>query len=185
MAQYSDNSDRELLENAPLDSGKVAELISDNMNIVFSLAKKYSGCADHDELVSDGMEGLLNAVRNYDGTKGEFSAFAAVCVKNRMRNTVKRAMRRNAAMSDSSPEELETIADPAPTPEEIVIEMENRRSLLESLRSELTDLELRCLEGAALGFSYEEIAERIGSDKKSVDNALCRARNKLRRFYMD
>ncbi len=185
MAQYSDLSDRELLESIPLDSGKVAELISRYMNIVFSCAKRFSQNADYDELVSDGMEGLLSAIQNYDKTKGEFAAFAAVCVRNRMRNTVKRALRRSAEMSDTSPEDLEAIADPAPTPEEVVIARENRRSLLANLRSELSELEQRCLEGAALGFSYEEIAQKIGSDKKSVDNALCRARNKLRRFYFD
>lgn len=186
MAQYSELSDRELLENTSLDSGKVAELISRYMNIVFSCAKRFSSAgADYEELVSDGMEGLLGAIRGYDREKGEFAAFAAVCVKNRMRNTVKKAQRRSAAISDNSSEELEAMADPAPTPEEVVIEKENRRSLLETIRSELSELELRCLEGAALGFSYEEIAERIGSDKKSVDNALCRARNKLRRFYVD
>ena len=185
MAQYSDLSDRELLESIPLDGGKVTELISRYMNIVFSCAGRYSGSADYEELVSDGMTGLLGAIQNYDESKGEFAAFAAVCVKNRMRNTVKKALRRSAEMSDSSPEEMETIADPSPTPEEVVIEMENRRSLLAILRSELTDLELSCLEGAALGFTYDEIAQRIGADKKSVDNALCRARNKLRRFYLE
>ncbi len=185
MAQYSDLSDRELLESIPLDSGKVAELISRYMNIVLSCAKKFSLSADYDELVSDGMEGLLSAIQNYDKTKGEFAAFAAVCIKNRMRNTVKRSLRRNAELSDNSADELETIADPAPTPEEVVIARENSRSLMENLRSELSELEQRCLEGAALGFSYEEIAQKIGSDKKSVDNALCRARNKLRRFYFD
>ena len=185
MAQYSELSDRELLESIPLDGGKVTELISRYMNIVFSCAGKYSGSADYEELVSDGMEGLLSAIRNYDESKGEFAAFVAVCVRNRMRNTVKKALRHSAELSDSSPEEMETIADPSPTPEEIVIEMENKRSLLEIIHSELTDLELRCLEGAALGFSYEEIAQKIGSDRKSVDNALCRARNKLRRFYLD
>lgn len=183
MAQYSELSDRELLEGIPLDGGKVTELISRYMNIVFSCAGKYSGSADYEELVSDGMAGLLGAVLNYDSTKGEFAAFAAACVKNRMRNTVKKSLRRNAGLSDSSLDEMETIADPNPTPEEVVIEKENRRLLLAVIRGELTDLELRCLEGAALGFSYEEIAQKIGSDKKSVDNALCRARNKLRRFY--
>ena len=185
MDQHSDLSGGGSLEKVQLDSKKTADLISANMNIVFSCAKKYSGSADYDELVSDGMEGLLRAVQNYDSAKGGFAAFAAVCIKNRMRNTVKRAMRRNAAMSDNSPEEMEAIADPAPTPEEIVIARENRSSLLEVLHNELTELELRCLEGAALGFTYDEIAERVGSDRKSVDNELCRARNKLRRFYMD
>ena len=185
MSQYSKMSDRELFDSLPLDGGKVTELISRYMNIVFSNAGRYSDCADYEELVSDGMQGLLGAIRNYDESKGEFAAFAAVCVRNRMRNTIKKAFRRNAELSDSSPEEMESIADPAPTPEEVVIEMESRSSLLAVLRSELSDLELRCLEGAALGFTYEEIAQRLGSDKKSVDNALSRARNKLRRFYPD
>ena len=184
MAQYSKMSDRELLESIPLDGGKVTELISRHMNIVFSNAGRYSDCADYEELVSDGMQGLLGAIQNYDESKGEFAAFAAVCVRNRMRSTVKNTLRRKAELSDSSPEEMETIVDPAPTPEEVVIERESKRSLLAVLRSELTDMELRCLEGVVLGFSYEEIAQRIGSDKKSVDNALCRARKKLRRFYL-
>lgn len=184
MAQYSALSDRELLDNDPPDSGKVAELISRYMNIVFSCAKRYSESADYDELVSDGMEGLLDAIQNYDGRKGEFAAFAAVCVKNRMRNTIKTAVRRSAGISNASDEELETIPDPAPTPEEVVIARESSRSMLNGMRGMLSELELRCIEGAALGFSYEEIARRIGSDRKTVDNALSRARNKLRRFYM-
>ena len=184
MSDLSKLSDHELLENMPLDSEKVAELISRYMNIVFPCAKSFSRGADYDELVSDGMAGLLDAVRKYDPSKGEFSAFAAVCVKNSMRNTVRRASRHSAGLADKSEEELETIPDPAPTPEEIVIAGEDSSELAENIRNELTDLERRCLDGAALGFSYDEIAKRIGVDKKSVDNALSRARSKLRRFYM-
>lgn len=184
MSDYSNLSDSELLENMPLDSGRAAELISRYMNIVFSTAGRYSQSADHDELVSDGMAGLLDAVQNYDKEKGEFSAFAAKCVKNRMLNTIKRASRHSAGLSDASEEELETIPDPAPTPEEAVIAGEDSRVLMKKIRAELTELEQRCLEGAALGFSYDEIAQRIGADRKSVDNALSRARKKLKRFYM-
>ncbi len=184
MSDLSHLSDRELLKNKPLDSERMAELISRYMNIVFPCAKRYSDRADYDELVSDGMAGLLDAVQNYDEQKGEFSAFVYVCVRNRMRNTVKRASRYSAGISDNSEEELETIPDPAPTPEEAVIAGEDSSSLMESIRSELTELELRCIQGMVLGLSYDEIAKRIGCDRKSVDNALCRARNKLRRFYM-
>lgn len=184
MTDYSGWSDRELFENVPLDSGRVAELISRYMNIVFSCAKGFSSSADYEELVSDGMEGLLNAIQGYDPGKGEFAAFAAVCIKNRMRNTVKRAIRRNAELSQTSAEELESIPDPSPTPEEIVIERESSRSMLENLRGVLTEMELHCIEGAALGLGYEQIAEHLGIDKKSVDNALSRARAKLRRMYL-
>ena len=180
---YSDYSDRGLFENPPLDSGRTAELISRYLNLVFSLARSFSSSADYEELVSDGMEGLLNAIQSYDPEKGEFAAFAAVCVKNSMRNTVKRTVRRNSGMICGSNEEFENIADQSPTPEEIVLDRENSRSVLEGLRVLLTDTELRCIEGVALGFSYDEIAGYLNIEKKSVDNALCRARAKLRKSY--
>ena len=90
MSDYSALSDSELIRNDPPDSGKTAELISRYMKMVFSRARAYSDTADYEELVSDGMEGLLAAVRSYDDEKGEFAAFAAVCVENRLRNTAKR-----------------------------------------------------------------------------------------------
>lgn len=184
MTDYSGLSDRELFENTPPDSDKVAELISRHLNIVFTCARGFSLSADYEELVSDGMDGLLTAVRSYDPEKGEFAAFAAVCVKNRMRNTIKKHLRHNAGLSDATAEELEEIPDPNPTPEEVVIERESSLSILENIRRMLTETELRCIEGAALGFTYDEIAEKLGIDRKSVDNALFRARAKLRKFYM-
>ena len=123
-------SDKELLRNDPPDSGKLAELISRYMKMVFAGAKRYSGTADYEELVSDGMEGLLSAVRNYSEEKGEFAAFAAVCVENRLRNTVKRARRRTSLLADPDSERLEDIADPKPTPAEVVIARENSEEVM-------------------------------------------------------
>lgn len=181
MADYSSLTDRELLCNDPPDSGKVAELISRYMKMVFACAKRYSGVADYEELVSDGMEGLLAAVGGYDGEKGEFADFAAVCIENRLRNTAKRSLKRASLLDD--PERLEEIADPSPTPEEAVIAREHSEEVMERIRTELTALEEQCIRGLIMGLSYEEIAERLGIDRKSVDNALSRARAKLRRYY--
>lgn len=183
MSDYSALSDRELLDNDPDESGMIAELISRYMKLVFASARKYSSSADYEELVSDGMEGLLSAVTNYDREKGEFAAFAAVCVENRLKNTVKSSLRRNSRLADAYPECLEDIADPAPTPEEVVIARENSETVLKEIRAELTPLEMRCIEGAAMGLSYSEISDRLKVDKKTIDNALSRARAKLRRYY--
>ena len=76
MSDLSKLSDEELVSSEHSDSGCTAELISRYMKVVFALAKKYSGCADYEELVSDGMEGLLSAIKSYDREKGSFSAFA-------------------------------------------------------------------------------------------------------------
>ncbi|MBD5128862.1 MAG: sigma-70 family RNA polymerase sigma factor [Ruminococcaceae bacterium] len=185
MSDYSALSDKELIRNDPPDSGKIAELISRYMKTVFSCAKRYSGAADYEELVSDGMEGLLSAVRGYDEEKGEFSAFAKVCIENRLRNTAKRSLKRTSLFADSDPEALNDIADPAPTPEEIVIAREDSREILERIAAELTPLETRCIRGAVMGLSYDEIAVSLNIDKKAVDNALSRARAKLRKQHKD
>ena len=185
MADYSQLSDRELLENNSADSGKIAELISRYMNAVFSSAAKYSGLADREELVSDGMQGLLAAIQSYDAQKGEFSAYLSVCLDNRLKNTAKRSLRRKTRLAGTEPEELEEIADTRPTPEEIVLDRENSEAVLRNMRENLTALEFRCMEGVMMGLSYNEIAQVNGIDRKAVDNAVARARAKMRKLYAD
>lgn len=185
MADYTQMSDRELLENNSADSGKLAELISRYMKAVFAAAAKYSQTADHEELVSDGMQGLMAAIQSYNGEKGEFSAYAYACIDNRLKNTVKRSLRRKNIMSDADSEELANIADTKPTPEQVVIDRESTALLLQNMKTNLTALELRCMEGVMMGLSYAEIAQIMSIDKKSVDNAVSRARTKLRKFYAD
>ncbi len=181
MSDLSKLSDEELVSSEHSDSGCTAELISRYMKVVFALAKKYSGCADYEELVSDGMEGLLSAIKSYDGEKGSFSAFAAVCVDNRLKNTVRRSIRRAKRLADE--EELSLVADVKPTPEERVIARENNEDMLRAVENELSELERKCIKGVVMGFSYAQIAKRLGVERKAVDNALSRARNKLRGIY--
>lgn len=185
MADYSRMSDRELLENNSEDSEKITELISRYMKAVLFAAGKYSALADYDELVSDGMQALLAAIRSYDADKGEFSAYLHTCLGNTLKNSVKRAQRRKSRMSDKETGELEEIADTRPTPEEMFIERESSEEVLGHMRSSLTALEFRCMEGIMMGLSYDEISQKLGIDKKAVDNAVSRARTKLRRFYSE
>ncbi len=185
MADYSSLSDEKLASvGINADGGeKTAELISRYSAAVFSAAARYAGCADYEELVSDGMDALLNAIAHYDESKGSFAAFANVCISNRMKNTVDRAARRAARLSDNT--ELETLTDTAPTPEELVILRESTGEMSRQMSLLLTKLEKRCLDGVILGHSYAEIAEKLGIGKKSVDNAVARARAKLKAAFPD
>lgn len=182
---YKNLSDRELLENDPSDKGKIAELVSRYMKSVIAAAHRYSASADYDELVSDGMEGLMAAIQSYDPGKGDFSAYSAVCINNRLKNTVRKNLRRADRLSYNSLEELDEMPDPSPTPEEAMIAKERSAALLRTVHSELTELERSCIEGIAMGLSYSEIAARLGVDVKAVDNAVSRARAKLRKFRGD
>ena len=183
MADLSSFTDEQLASaELSADGGEmVAELISRYSNTVFRMAAKFADLADYEELVSDGLDALLNAVSNYDSEKGSFGAFASVCISNRMKNTADRAARRKARLA--SAEALDALTDTAPTPEEIVILKENTSEMSGFIRDMLTPLERRCLNGVILGMSYADIAERIGVSAKSVDNAVARARAKLRSVY--
>ncbi len=184
----SDYSDKDLLDGSAdqfPESDRINELVSRYMKTVFAFAAKYASSADYEDLVSDGMLGLLSAIRTYDPSRGEFAAYAAVCIDNRMRSAVRRYNAWAEHISDSSPssEELERVPDPSPTPEDLVIRHEDDRLFFENIKRILSTMELRCIECVIMGLSYEEIASRLGTDKKAVDNALSRARTKLRRCY--
>lgn len=183
MADLSSFTDEQLASaELSADGGEmVAELISRYSNTVFRMAAEFADLADYEELVSDGLDALLNAVSHYDSEKGGFGAFARVCISNRMKNTADRAARRKARLA--SAEALDALTDTAPTPEELVILKENTSEMSGFIKNVLTPLERRCLNGVILGMSYSEIAEKIGVPKKTVDNAVARARAKLRSVY--
>lgn len=180
MTDFSSMSDEELLSGSR-DNGETAELISRYLKLVFAIARRYSRDADYEELVSDGMQALLSAISGYDREKGSFAAFAQTCIANRMKNTVDRSAKRAARFADE--DEMMEMADLSPSPEERVIARESTEEFRRGMRTELTDMERRCLEGVIMGLSYAEIAERTGEDRKSVDNAIARARAKLRRRF--
>lgn len=180
MDNNSPLSDEEIAR----DGGNVAELISRYKNSVFSAARAYSAAADYEELVSDGFEALLKAVKDYSPERGSFSTFAAVCIKNAMLNTIRRAKRHNTALADGA-EELEKVVDPAPSPEDIFIGKETNSELFRKAADVLTELEMHCIDGIIFGLSYSEIAKRLGIDRKSVDNAAARARAKLKKLFYE
>ncbi|MGN0687380.1 MAG: sigma-70 family RNA polymerase sigma factor [Oscillospiraceae bacterium] len=162
---------------------RMAELISRYSNLIFSLAARYCASADYEELVSDGLDALLNAIASFDSTRGSFAPFASVCVENRIKNTVDKAARRAARLTDESA--LDTLQSPAPSPEELAILREDTYEMGRQMKLLLSPLERRCLDGVILGLSYAEIAQKLCCDKKTVDNAVARARAKLRARFPD
>lgn len=182
---YSQLSDEELLADASAADGseRLSVIISRYKSLVLSMARRYSASADYGELVSDGLDAVVNAVNRYSADKGSFAAFVKVCVSNRMMNTVNAAVRRESRLTDDS--ELVNVADTRPSPEEMYIIKEELTTLNTQMNRILTELERRCLDGVVLGYSYDEIAQKLGIENKAVDNAVARARAKLRAVFPD
>jgi RNA polymerase sigma factor (sigma-70 family) len=73
------------------------KLVENNMRLVYRLANDLWGWAkskyvgEFDDLVSEGMIGLINAAKAWDDSKGiKFSSFAYSCIKNEMIDAVRK-----------------------------------------------------------------------------------------------
>ena len=69
-----------------------------------------------------------------------------------------------------------------PNPEEIMIDREDLAAVEEKIGEVLSDLEWKVLELYLQGKSYQEIAEILGRQIKSIDNALQRVKTKLEMY---
>jgi len=150
---------------------------------------------ESDDLIQEGLVGLYKAVRDFrTDRESSFRNFAELCITRQMITAVKTASRNkhaplNQSISfavsptasgdgESTLEEIlpgSTVEDPASK----VISTEELGSLVECLTSVLSELESEVLTCYLDGRSYEEIAERLTCDTKTVDNALQRVKRKV------
>src|SRR5216110_1577313 len=150
---------------------------------------------DSEDLVQEGLVGLYKAVRDYrTDRESSFRNFAELCITRQIITAVKTASRNKhtplnryvsfsatpAGASDSEPTLDEVLPGPtAHDPVNQVISSEELRSLVACLSSVLSELESAVLSLYLDGHSYEAVAERLGCDTKTVDNALQRVKRKV------
>lgn len=150
---------------------------------------------DGDDLMQEGNIGLFKAIRDYEyGRSTTFRSFAELCVTRQIITAIKTASRQKHAPLNSyvsfshSPSSSDydgrTLADIIPSgrtsdPVQQVISSEECTSLTDCLIRLLSPLESRVLKYYMEGNSYEAIAEQIGHDTKTVDNALQRIKRKV------
>lgn len=139
-----------------------------------------------DDLIQEGVIGLLYAIRAYDRKFGtSFETFAYVCITNRLRSSVVKASQKLQTVSlDSCAPFEENLWNTTQEedPQEIVISHEQFSQWLQRVRTCLSDFEHQVIRYYLAGYSYQEIAKFLQSATKAVDNALQRARRKLRRL---
>jgi RNA polymerase sporulation-specific sigma factor len=151
---------------------------------------------DSDDLIQEGMIGLYKAVRDFRSDKEtSFRSFAELCVTRQIITAIKTATRfkhapLNTYVSFShtpAGQEAEgdcTLGDalPGPSvndPSVVVISSEELQSLVGCLGTTLSPLEAEALRHYLDGNSYEEMAEELGCDCKTIDNALQRVKRKI------
>lgn len=159
---------------------------------VVSMARSFAGNpADAEDYAQEGMLGLLAAVTSFQqGKAAGFRTYAVVCIRNRMRTVsrMERSASRSAGSGDVSLDDPESsigelLADDSETPEQAFIEKERISELYAKLADVLSKQEREIFWLSVSGLSYEEIAGRLRIPSKSVDNAIQRARRKLRAVW--
>ena len=150
---------------------------------------------DSEDLIQEGLIGLYKAVRDFSPELSSFRSFAELCVTRQIITAIKTATRfkhspLNSYVSFShTPAGQESDGDctlgdalPGPSvddPSVCVISTEELQSLVFTLGSGLSKLEADALKLYLEGESYEDMAERLGCDTKTIDNALQRVKRKV------
>jgi RNA polymerase sporulation-specific sigma factor len=191
-------SDEELQSFAINGDAQAEELLIKRYSrIVRALARPYFlAGGDSEDLIQEGMLGLISAVRSYDASAGaSFRTYSELCIKRRLLTAIRNAaggksVSLNDCLSLESPlfdEELSQAAYAVREadlrgPEEMVIDREETDKFYNAFLCLLSGFEADVLGYYLDGMSYREIAEITDRPAKSVDNAVQRIRRKLAQF---
>ncbi|MEE5993125.1 MAG: sigma-70 family RNA polymerase sigma factor [Oscillospiraceae bacterium] len=174
------HSDEELAILARNSMEAEGILLSRYLHLIEYYAYRYATGADAEDLIQEGLIALLYAIPQYDPQKGKkFSAFAQVCIQNRMKNVLQKAKKYPEPVENLEEYQSAEFIDEV-TPESILLEKEQGNLFRKQVMEMLSDKEWQVLELIVDGATYAETAEKLGIPEKSVDNAMQRIRRKMR-----
>ena len=192
--KYSEHSDEMLCDLAHFGDRDAEEiLVSRYTRLVRQLARPYYlAGGDSDDLIQEGMIGLIYGVREYDSSRAAgFRTFAETCIRNRLYSAVRAAARdKHSPLNQSIPLEIpffdsrttSSIGTPLlsqTNPEDLIIGREDARDKLRGVRKQLSEFEAKILGYYLDGLTTKEMAEMVKRSPKSVDNAVQRVRRKI------
>lgn len=150
--------------------------------------------ADRDDLIQEGMIGLFKAVLSYDeSNEASFGTFASLCVDRQMISAIRGANRKKhkilneyvslSGAKDGDNEPIEgdmDLPDDEYDPEKIFYEQENLIELKADLGSHMSGLEKSILDMLTEGHTMTFMCNKLGKDRKAIDNGLQRVKRKVR-----
>lgn len=174
------------------DEDAFASIISDYMPVVKAKTRDLSvQGVERDDLIQEGLIGLMRAVHSYSAEQGaSFATYADRCISNQLNSAIRAALRRkNAPLNDyipidsgNQPENASQWEEPvssAASVEEAVIGKERLDSILDIIYRRLSKFERQVLQRYIDGKSYQDIANELRCTVKSVDNAIWRLKKKM------
>jgi len=161
------------------DDAAFSELCREYAPLIDSMTTKYGRFLEEagegrEDLRQEASVAFYRALVTFDTTQSKvsFGLYAKICIRNRMVSLLRRA--RSRKKKKPRKEEIPSVGSQ---------NLIDREALLSLADCVLTNFEKTVFFHYVNGKSYRDIALSLGVPVKSVDNALFRAKSKLRRGY--
>lgn len=200
--KYDDFSDESLIERIRLGDNEAQNyLLEKYRNVVNMKANRFFLIgAESDDMVQEGMIGLFKAIQSFDLEKNNtFKTFANLCIERQLITAIKTSNRQKhqplnssfslnlAAYDENEDTEVIDILDTntVEDPLETITKREYRESLENKIDKNLSTFEKKVLNRYIQGESYVDIAAKLDSPVKAIDNAIQRIRKKAIKCLTD
>ena len=196
MKEFERKKDEELVTLSQNGNRQAMdELVCRYANLVRGRARGYFLVdGETDDLIQEGMIGLFKAIRDFKEDKeSSFFHFAELCITRQLCSALEASNRKKhlplngyISLSESVREEQTQLEDSLPfinqNPEQKMIEKELWEDFRERLSGNLSKMEKSVLSLYLDGYNYIQIAEITNKSPKSIDNALQRIRQKIKKM---
>lgn len=186
-------ADLDQLENLIDQAQKLKEqLISANMRLVVSIAKRHVGSADNFfELLSDGNLSLIKAVEKFDYSRGfKFSTYASWAIMKNFARSIPDEKNRRDRYLTGSEEMFEFATDTRSDEQAALASADQAKKQVNRLLDHLSERERRIMQlraglDAERGLTLEQVGKELGITKERVRQLEARSMSKLRQLAKD
>lgn len=204
---YTKATDEELVELIQKNKDSKAEdtLIRRYDKLIAHISKDFflKGGGDQDDLKQEGLIGVASAIKDFvPGKNKNFKQFALLAAKRNITDAVRKSTSGKASFLNNAEniDQLDQGGTPSGSthkiaqdymrsgrksdPYEMAAAKHSKKQIQDYMNKNLTDWEKSVLSYYLQGYSYNEIASKVGRNRKAVDNAMNSVRSKMR-VYKD
>ena len=186
MNLEQENIPEELIEKAKNgDQEAITFIIERYQNVIsMSASHYYMVGAEKQDLLQEGMLGLLKALKAYDKERSSFRTFAILCIRRQLisaikaSNTKKNLVFHHAVIKNPLLGEEELMGKSSYDPEELYLSKEKIQEYYQYIQESFSAFEKEIFHYMIQGYSYREIGMILSKNSKSIDNAQKKSYNK-------
>lgn len=192
---YNEMSDEDLINIIKSGDKLALEFLIDKYKdlVNMKVSKFFMIGAEKEDIVQEGLIGLFKAVKSYNPDKqNSFKTFANLCIERQLITAIKSSNRQKhmplnsylslngVAYEDDEDSNLMEIfnAHQIEDPLDTITKKEYYKTVESAIDKSLSTFEKQVLDRYIQGESYVQIAEKLDTPVKSIDNAIQRIRKK-------